>query len=296
MITLYGRTYWDAELHVPLATLGEGKGKVDTKIAMAMGGFACNAARTLCARFPSGSVRVVTLTSPGDVARLRSRLPTDVVLDAMTSDDDRLAWPAVTVVINPSAECRILRDPMQHTDDLWQVERVPEAALASSLHVLGRLPEPFVGGVLERAHARGAKVAWCGGDALPQDLEVQFDYLCVNAAEAARLLGGDSESPTASARALARRASAANAVRLVTGRGTAPTAAALRDGGEVRCHEAAPEPVARNDIKTLFRVGDVFAAHFLASACFDEGDIAGALDMAHRSATRFIQGKGGNDV
>ena len=56
-VAVYGRTYLDAELEVPLASLAEGKGKLDVEVRAVLGGFGCNAARALAARLPGRGVR-----------------------------------------------------------------------------------------------------------------------------------------------------------------------------------------------------------------------------------------------
>lgn len=114
--------------------------------------------------------------------------------------------------------------------------------------------------------------------------------MCVNSAEAGRLLGTEGRPPVENAAALAERAVAADAVRLVTGRGASPTAVAYRVGGEVRCHQAPREPIPPERIKTLFRAGDVFAANFLARAVSGDADVPGALDAATAATTAFITG------
>ena len=294
-VSLYSRTYWDALMEVPMETFSEGKGKVDAAVSMVMGGFACNAARTIAGRLGSESVRVVTVASTLDVARIRAHLPADVVLDAIDPGDEGPGWPAITVIINPARECRILRDPVAHGDALWRADDVSSAALEAHLHVFGRLPADFVSDVLKRA-PKGSRGAWVGGDDLPRDLEARLDLMCVNSKEAALLLGGK-RSPKDAAQALVERATVPGAVRVVTGGGKAATAAAFDDGGQIRCYDASPGAVPREEIKRLLGVGDAFAAMFLTSACFDaEGnpraqlDAASALDAAQATAARFITG------
>ena len=299
-IALYGRTYWDARVEVPLETLGTGKGKVDARVSVAIGGFACNAARAIAGDFSAGSIHVVTAASWLDVPRLRASLPDPIELDAIAIgksgeiDAASVAPPPISIVINPADACRILRDPMDDADEPWQLDRVPAGALSAHLHVLGRLPVPFVSALCDRIRSGGAKLAWCGGYALPDELEKQCDIMCVNSKEARRLLGAEL-TPRQCAEALARRAEVSGAVRVVTGGGATATAAAIREGDAVRCHEAPPGDVAKQDIKRLLGVGDAFAAKFLATACFDASgqarhrlDIPGALAAAQATAAEFI--------
>lgn len=294
-ISLYSRTYWDALMEVPIETFSEGKGKVDAAVSMVMGGFACNAARTIGARLGGESVRVVTVAAKMDWPRIRAHLPADVVLDPIDPGEDGPGWPAITVIINPARECRILRDPVAHADALWRADDVSPTALSADLHVFGRLPADFVAEVMTRSR-QGSRAAWVGGDDLPRDLEASLDLMCVNSKEAALLLGGK-RSPKEAARALVERATVPGAVRVVTGGGKAATAAAFDREGEIGCYEAAPGAVPRAEIKRLLGVGDAFAAMFLTSACFDaEGkpraqlEAAAALDAAQATAGRFITG------
>lgn len=295
LIAVYGRTYWDAEVRVDLASLAAGKGKIDARVDLGHGGFALNAARGLGRRFPAGALRVVTLTSWHEWPRLAAALPAGAVLDAILSDDT--APPPVSIIVNPARECRILRDRQEHDSERWRVDRVPVGALSARLHIVGRLPAPFVAGVLAQAHARGARLAWVGGDALGEPLERELDLMCVNSREAERLLGRTG-TPREMAEALARRARGKDAVRVVTGAGRAATAAVFRVGRSFECVESRPAAIAPDRIATLKGVGDAFAAHFLAAACFDARgvprrrlDVAGALAAAQRVATRFIAAK-----
>jgi sugar/nucleoside kinase (ribokinase family) len=292
-VTLYGRTYLDAEVTLPLASLAEGKGKADVEVMPMFGGFACNAACALTGRLPPGSLHVVTVASSLDLPRLRSALPDDVELDAII--DPSQAWPPMTVIVNPAAECRLLRGAIDHNADHWRVDRVSAVALSAALHVVGRLPATFVGDLLERVHANGARAAWVGGASLTREHEAAFDVICVNTAEAKQLLGSQSDSPRELATALAARAKTTDAVRLVTGRGSAPAAAAVR-GSTVTVHEQAPAPIAKEQIRRLKGAGDVFAAHFVIDAVFDKQGalrtslaVPGALESAHDVTSRYIQ-------
>lgn len=291
-VALYGRTYLDAEVTVPAETLAEGKGKVDVEVTALLGGFAYNAARALVGRLPRGSLRVVTRTSWLDVPRLRDALPDGVELDAIVTAGN--AWPPISVIVNPGGACKLLRSPADDDANEWRIDRVAAGALAAPLHILGRLPEHFVGGVLEHAHAAGSRVAWVGGEALERAHEVAFDLICINTAEAQRLVGSASTSPHELATVLAARA-AGPSVRLVTGRGSAPAAAAVCDArGKIVVHEQAPSPIKR--ALRLKGAGDVFASNFVVGAVFDERgaprkalDVAGALASASEITGRYIR-------
>ena len=292
-VALYGRTYLDAEVTVPIPSLAEGKGKADVAVTARLGGFACNAARALAGRLPRGALRVVTLISWLDWPRLRAALPDDVELDAIL--DGAPAWPPVSVIVNPAGACRLLRGPADDDAARWRIDRVASGALAAPLHIIGRLPGPFVGELLERAHTAGARVAWVGGAALSREHEAAFDLMCVNTAEAQRLLPSGSDSPRELATALATRA-APGSVRLVTGRASAPAAAALRGRARVTVHEQPPAPIPKAKVRRLKGAGDVFAARFVVEAVFDPRgrprprlDVAGALASAHEVTARYIR-------
>jgi hypothetical protein len=298
-VTLYGRTYLDAEVEIALATLAEGKGKVDVEVAAVLGGFASNAARALDGRLPAGSVRLVTVTSWLDWPRLRGALPASVMLDAiLDGTGSSSSWPSISVIVNPAAACRLLRGRGDADAAQWTLDRVTAGALAARLHILGRVPSTFLAELLAR-RTEGMRIAWCGGDALSLEHETELDLLCVNAAEAGRLLGTTVRSPGELARGLAARATAIGAVRLVTGRGESPAVAAVREAQAVRCHEgAAPAKIASSRVQRLKGVGDVFAASFLVEACFDARgvarrrvDVTGALASARKAAARFITSK-----
>lgn len=293
-IALYGRTYLDVEVQVPLASLAAAKSKVDAQVIAIHGGFACNAARALGGRFARGDLRVVTVTSWLDWPRLRESLPDAVELDAILTDAAE-PLPPISVIIDPARACRIFRDRSERDAPCWRVDRVPSGALGARLHVAGRLPPEFVAELLASSRARQARFAWCGGDSLPLELERECDLMCVNTAEANRLLGTAGRTPRELAEALVGRARVRDAVRVVTGGGQAPTVAAFRQGGAVRCHQARPAPVPPERITRLLGVGDAFAARFLAEACFDARgaprrrlEVAGALAAAQRVAARFI--------
>ncbi|MHB8875999.1 MAG: PfkB family carbohydrate kinase [Myxococcaceae bacterium] len=293
-ISFYGRTYLDVEVQVPLASLSAGKSKVDARVTPVHGGFACNAARALGGRFAPDEVRVVTVTSWLDWPLLRASLPGRIALDAIVRSAGS-PLPPISVIIDPAKACRILRDRSEHDAAEWQIERIPAGALSARLHVFGRLPSELAGAVLERGRSSKARFAWCGGDSLPRELERECDVLCVNSAEAGRLVGATDATPRQLALALAARARVRDAVRVVTGGGKAATAAAFRDGRSVAVREARPAPVAPARIKRLLGVGDAFAAHFLAGACFDARgaprerlEVARALAAAQKAAGQFI--------
>ncbi len=292
-IAIYGRSYVDAQVEIDLASLATGKGKVDARVVAGFGGFACNAARAISGRFPPASVRVVTAASWIDLPRLRAAIPAVVQLEALPTNAPDAAFPPISVVINPSTSCRILRDRMDHEDAAWRVNRVSSDALCAALQMMGRLPSRFASDVLRRCRANKGRFAWVGGDALPRALERECDLLCVNRREAGRLLGVQGGTPREMAAALAKRAKPADAVRVVTGAGKAPATAAFREGGRVHFLESRPRAVSR--IRRLLGVGDVFAARFMTTACFDSRgaprrrlDVAGALAAAQRAAEEFL--------
>ncbi len=294
-VAVYGRTYLDAEVTVPLASLTDGKGKADVDVTAILGGFAANAARALSGRLPRQSLRVVTVTSWLDWPRLRRGLPEDVELEAIVAGDPDSPWPPISVIVNPGSTCRLLRGRAESDATEWRIDRVASGALAARLHVVGRLPAPFVAELAERARATGGRIAWVGGDALPRELESRCDLMCVNTAEAKRLLGSASDSPQELATALASRAPA-GAVRLVTGRGDAPAVAAVREQGGIACHARAPSAIPKAKVRRLKGAGDVFAAHFLVEACFDRRgglrsrlDVPGALATAQKIAGAYIR-------
>lgn len=292
-IAFYGRMYWDVEVRIPIEAVAGAKSKVDAPVSLALGGFACNAARAVEARFPTGAVRVVTRALDRDL--LRRSLSKRIGIDAIPTKS-AAGMPPISVILDPGGACRIFRDRGDRDAAEWRADRVPASARAASLHVLGRLPIPFAEKILERCHAAGARFAWCGGDSLPIALEQRTDILCVNTAEASRMLGTAGQTPRALAEGLAYRARVGGAVRVVTGGGRAPTAAAIRAADGIHCHEAANRTVAREKIRRLLGVGDAFAGHFLATACFDERgvprasvDVKRGLSEAQRAAAKFIQ-------
>ncbi len=289
-VTVYGRTYLDAEVTFPLATLAEGKGKVDTQVTPVLGGFGCNAARALATRLPRGQLHLVTVMSSLDHPRLRAEIPTSVSLDTIVTGE--IAWPPISVIINPGGTCKLLRGAGDEDASHWRIARVNKPALASDLHIVGRLPAHVLG-ELARRLPRRARLAWVGGAALPRALEPAFHLMCVNTAEAQALLRSRSADPHQLAHDLAARARP-DAVRLVTGRGAAPAVAAVQEArGHIRLHERAPAPVKKP--RRFKGVGDAFAATFLVEACLDrkgqpraELDVAAALAAAQKAAGKFL--------
>jgi sugar/nucleoside kinase (ribokinase family) len=285
-IAIYGRTYLDAELEVPIGELAQGKGKVDVEVRAMFGGFPCNAARALVGRLPAEQVAIVTRIPAIDLARLRAAVPADTQLHVV--EDDSLDWPPITVIFNPADECRLLRSGRAGDLRAHDLCELP----AASVHVFGRVDASLVGDV---RHAQpSARLAWCAGASAPLDVIDDCDLACVNTAEA-RTLTGDAEAPTRElAIALARRAREGS-VRVVTGRGTAPTVAAIREASGVRCVESAPAPIPREQIRRLLRVGDVFAARFVVEATLDQNgqphaemQIENALAAAQAAAGAFM--------
>lgn len=294
-IAIYGRTYWDAEVEVDIASLGTGKGKQDLPVRVMLGGWACNAAANLAHRFDGAQLCVVTVASTLDLARLQAQLPHGVRLEVIDSGDTAASMPPIAVIVNPSSACRLLRDPLAHRDGLWEYPLVAEATAPARLHLLGRVPVPFAQGVAAAARAHGGRTGWVGGDALPPALEREFDMLCVNSAEAGRLLGTDGATPAANAAALLARTDRPGAVRVVTGGSKAPTVAAVREPAGARCYTAPASLIPRERITRLKGAGDCFAAHFLAATWFgDDGTflseprVAAALVQAQQAAEAFI--------
>jgi hypothetical protein len=297
-VACYGRTYLDAEVELAIASLASGKGKLDAPVTAVVGGFASNAARALADRLPASALHVVTVASWLDWPRVRASLPGTVELDAIIVDS--LAWPPISVIVNPAGECRLLRGRGDEDAASWRLDRVASGARGADLHLLGRLPDPFVRDLLAASRGTGARVAWVGGDAIAPELEVAFALMCVNTAEAMRLVGAGEASPRELARELAARASVDDAVRVVTGRGSAPTAAAVRTARDIVLHESTPAPIPRGAARRLKGAGDLFAARFVVDACCDERGarrdvlhVATALASAQAAAARFILGEPG---
>jgi sugar/nucleoside kinase (ribokinase family) len=272
-VALYGRTYLDAEVTIPLESLATGKGKVDVEVTAVLGGFPCNAARALASRL--SDITVVTRISSLDLPRLRAALPPGTVIHAVATDSED--WPPVTVIVNPAQECRLLRSGRAGDLAAADVTDVPSAAL----HIFGRVDPSLV------AHVEGAR-AWCAGAGNEINL---CDLACVNTAEARAILGRSDGSPRELAVALLSRAQRDGAVRVVTGRGDAPTAAATHDA----VYESAPAPIPRDQIRTFKGVGDVFAAHFFVEAVLDargerrrQLEVERALAMAQAAAGKFM--------
>jgi hypothetical protein len=285
-VALYGRTYLDAELEIPIAELAAGKGKVDVEVTAVLGGFPCNAARALVGRLRAEDIVVVTAMPALDLPRLRAALPPGTTLEV--SADDSLDWPPITVIVNPARECRLLRSG--RTGDL-RASRL-RALPAASLHVFGRV-EPALVGEVRRA-APDAFLAWCGGATAAAEVVRLCDLACVNLAEARALLAAETGTTRELALALAEGAPPGG-VRVVTGRGDAPAVAAVRSDRGVECFESAPDPIARGQIRRLKGAGDVFAAHFVVEAVLDGAgqrrdqlDVARALSAASARAAAFM--------
>lgn len=285
-VALYGRTYLDVEVEVPLELLATGKGKVDVEVQTILGGFPCNAARALAGRLPTDRITVVTRIPAIDLPRLPAALPAGTQVRAVTTDS--LDWPPVTVIVNPARECRLLRSGRPGDLSAADVRQVPDA----SLHVFGRVEHGLVEEV--RRAAGDALLAWCAGGSGETPIVDRCDLACVNTAEARALVGHVDAATRELAIALAERAQLGS-VRVVTGRGDARTVAAVRTETGVRCFESAPAPIPREQIRRLKGVGDVFAANFFVEASLDErGDRRGVLEVeralavAQAAAARFM--------
>lgn len=273
-VALYGRTYLDAEVTIPLDQVATGKGKVDVEVTAVLGGFPCNAARALASRVTN--IAVVTRISSLDLPRLRASLPPGTAIHAASTDSED--WPPVTVIINPAQECRLLRTGRAGDLAAADVDKVPDAAL----HIFGRVDDSLID------HVQRGLTAWCAGSGAKLD---DCDLACVNTAEARAILGRTDGTPRELAMSLVERAKRDGAVRVVTGRGDAPTAAATRGA----IFESAPAPIPRDQIRTFKGVGDVFAAHFFVEAVLDErGDLRAkpalerALAAAQEAAGKFM--------
>jgi hypothetical protein len=273
-VALYGRTYLDAEVTIPLESLATGKGKVDVEVTAVLGGFPCNAARALAARL--NDIAVVTRISPLDVPRLRATLPPGATIHTVSTDS--LDWPPMTVIVNPAQECRLLRTGRPGDLAASDFDTLPDAGL----HIFGRVDGSLI------AKVQRGLTAWCAGSGAEIDA---CDLACVNTAEARATLDRTDGTPRELALALLARAKRDGAVRVVTGRGDAPTAAATRDV----VYESAPAPIPREQIRTFKGVGDVFAAHFFVEAVLDvrgerrpQLEVERALAMAQAVAGRFM--------
>jgi sugar/nucleoside kinase (ribokinase family) len=240
---------------------------------------------------------VVTACAPADRRRLQYALPENTTLCAILSEDDPALLPDISVILNPASDCRILREPGDAEDSRWTIESLSAGAWQSDLHLVGRVPLPFVRSLLPRLRQEGKRVAWCGGDALPLALEKECDALCVNTAEALSLLNlpAEASSTLELATALAERAAVSEAVRLVTGRGAQPSVVAVRHGGAIQTYASDPEPIARDAIVGFLGVGDAFAANFLVATYLqsdgsvrDPFDVAAGLAAAQAAATHFL--------
>jgi hypothetical protein len=285
-VALYGRTYLDAEVEIPLELLATGKGKVDVEVRTILGGFPCNAARALAGRLSAHRITVVTRIPSIDLPRLHAALPAGTQVRAVTTDS--LDWPPITVIVNPARECRLLRSGRPGDLTATDLSQIPEA----SLHVFARVDHGLVDHVARSAG--DALVAWCAGSSGETPTIDRCDLACVNMAEAQTLVGNAAATTRELAIALAERAKPTS-VRVVTGRGDAPTVAAVRTEIGVRCFESSPAPIPREAIRRLKGVGDVFAANFFVEATLDaRGDRRSALDVeralavAQAAAARFM--------
>ncbi|MHC5019447.1 MAG: hypothetical protein ACYTGX_04935 [Planctomycetota bacterium] len=294
LIAIYGRTYWDAEVEVEIASLGAGKGKQDLPVRVMLGGWPCNAAANLAPRVGGDRLCVVTVCNPLDVARLAAQLPPGVRVETIDSGETAADMPPVTVIVNPSGGCRLLRDPLEHRNALWEHTAVAPSVAEARLHLLGRLPAPFAQAVVEAAAVHGGRTGWVGGDALPPALERELDVMCVNSAEAGRLLGSEQAAPEANARALLARTERPGAIRVVTGRAEAPAVAAVREPQGVACYPAPATRISGERITRLKGAGDCFASVFCAAAWFDgpafldAPRVEAALAEAQRATEAFI--------
>jgi sugar/nucleoside kinase (ribokinase family) len=296
-ISFYGKTYWDVEIQVDIATLSAGKGKVDVPVQLTVGGFACNAARAVHLHAAARDSMVVTVCAPADQERLTCSLPSNTSLQPLLTADSPARFPDISVILNPASDCRILRDPGPADDPLWSFDALAPKVLASNVHALGRVPVAFAAEVISHAAETNTKVAWCGGDALPRKLEAMCHLVCVNQAEAASMLEAAPNSLSTSklATALAARAKADGAMRMVTGRGSQPTIVAMRVGSEILLASSEPEAIDRADIQGFLGVGDAFAATYIVHVFFTEDgglrsapDVSTALRVAQSAATSFL--------
>lgn len=279
-VAIYGRTYLDVEVDIPLDRLATGKGKVDVDVRLELGGLPCNAARALLGRLSPSDVTVVTKLSALDLPRLRAALPPSTKLVAI--DTGTIDWLPTTVIVNPATDCRLLRSGRPGDLGPADLTEVPHAAL----HVFGRVATDLVRHI--RRHAPDALLAWCGGASDGEALHA-CNLVCVNTAEARSLVGNDSATTRDLALALAERAPV-DGVRVVTGRADAPTVAAIRGRTGTHTIERAPAPVSRDHIRRLKGVGDAFAAHLFVEAVLDDrGQRRSHLDVEHAlaAAQRF---------
>jgi hypothetical protein len=284
-IAIYGRTYLDAELEVPIDQLATGKGKVDVEVRPMLGGFPCNAARALVGRLPAAEVAIVTRIPAIDLPRLRAAVPAGTQIHAVA--EDTLDWPAITVIVNPASDCRLLRTGRAGDLTAADLGELPQA----TVHVFGRVDPSLVGDV--RRAAPDAVLAWCAGASASLSVLDECDIACVNTAEARTLLRSEGTTREL-ALAFAER-SRPGCIRVVTGRGDAPTVAAVRDDHGARSVEAAPAPIPRGLIRRLLRVGDVFAARFVVEVTLDAQarrrtmfDVEPALHAAQAAAGEFM--------
>jgi sugar/nucleoside kinase (ribokinase family) len=265
-------------------------------VGVEFGGFALNAGRAAVQVLPAGTVHIVTIVPWAEYPAVSRAMPEGTILDPILLDDapsGRL--PDSLVLSDPSRDLRAILKGRHDLHALLSLERITEGALRASLVAVGRVPEEFARELLDQCERRGSLFAWCGGAALPMELESRCPILVVDRDEAVELLGWeDSEAETGElALALARRARVTGAIRVVTGGGTRPTAAVRDAGSSWDCLEGDPVTVA--DPKHPKGAGDGFAALFLATAFADRRGLPrrrplleDALQHARFAAAEFV--------
>ncbi|WP_143206526.1 hypothetical protein [Singulisphaera sp. GP187] len=291
-LTLVGVTYRD--LDASLDAVEDGKRSGD--VGIEFGGFAMNAARAAVQSLPDGSVRLVTLVPWAEYPAVSRAMPAGAVLDPILLDDapsGRL--PDSLVLSDPSRDLRAILKGRHDLHSLLSLERITEGALGAAIIAVGRVPAAFARALLEQCQRRDSRFAWCGGAALPAELESECPILLVDRDEAIEMLEWD--HPEAGTRelavALARRARVSGAIRVVTGGGTRPTAVVRDAGGSYECLEADPVTIA--DPRHPKGAGDSFAARFLAVAFADRSGssrrqpaLGEALQHARFAAAEFV--------
>jgi sugar/nucleoside kinase (ribokinase family) len=292
ILTLVGVTYRD--LDASLDAVEDGKRSGD--VGVEFGGFAMNAARAAVRCLPAGAVHLVTLVPWAEYPAVSRSMPEGAIFDPILLDDapsGRL--PDSLVLSDPSRDLRAILKGRHDLHSLLSLERITEGALGASIIAVGRVPAEFARKLLDQCQRRESLFAWCGGSALPVELEAECPILLVDRDEAVEMLEWpDSGAGTGElALALARRARVSGAIRVVTGGGTRPTAAACDAGGSWECLEADPVTIA--DPKHPKGAGDGFAARFLATAFADRTGVARrkpalpeALQHARFAAAEFV--------
>jgi sugar/nucleoside kinase (ribokinase family) len=295
-LTLVGITYRDLDAAIDAVEDGKRSGDVGVEF----GGFAVNAARAAVQVLPDGSVHIVTIVPWAEYPAVSRAMPGGAVFDPILVDDapsGRL--PDSLVLSDPSRDLRAILKGRHDLHALLSLERIPAGALHAAIVAVGRVPAEFARALLEQCRSRESRFAWCGGAALPIELEVDCPIVLVDRDEARELLDrGEPETeadagPGELALALARRARLPGAIRVVTGGGTRPTAVVRDAGDSWECLEADPVTVA--DPKHPKGAGDGFAARFLAVAFADRGErprrkpaLAAALQHARFAAAEFV--------